>query len=197
MRVIFEMVTKGQGSHRARFNGADVQVDERVDFDSELDSIGGCFIVRCGDESFGAYGDELVLVPEPVEGKEYPCPSCGEAAWRVWYTTDEAQDAEVTFGERGPEVVDYLGNSESGEGVGEDESIYCSLCGYTEELRAAGQVKTDAEVLDELAKYLRLPVWGSGADFLEWVACLVKETGRDIVNGLDIEGEAQGTAKEG
>ena len=49
---------------------------------------------------------------------------------------------------------------------------------------------TDAEVLDALCSYLRRKEWGSGADFLEWTARLVKSTGRDIVNGPTDEEES-------
>lgn len=177
MRIIFDRVAGGNRSLRAPFDGQDVRIVE-----VRSTSGPGLYVVTPAADTgetvtFGAYGDELILVPEPKVGAEWPCPSCGSTEdWRVWYTTDESQECSVTFGAHGPEVQEYLGNSETGEGVGQDESLYCRGCGYTEELYAPPPV--DKAAMDDIHRLLSGEVWDSS--FLEGVAAIVERTGRVI-----------------
>jgi hypothetical protein len=122
------MATGGEGSHRAKYNGCDVAIVERVDaFTGGV----GCYLVELPDgERMGAYGDEIILVPEPRPGGAYPCPDCGAEDWRVTYQVYQSQDAAVSVGEDGrPVVGEYRGNTCVDYDGGRDVEMSCQECG--------------------------------------------------------------------
>ena len=178
MRIVFDRVAGGENSLRAPFDGQDVRIVE-----VRSTSGPGLYVVAPASDTgetvtFGAYGDELILVPPPRPGEPFACPGCGSTqAWRVWYTTDESQDAQILVGDDGtPFVFEYLGDSESGDGVGADESLYCRGCGHVEEFDVPPP--TDTAAMDRIHRLLSGEVWDSG--FLEAIAEIVVGTGRAI-----------------
>lgn len=132
-RIVFENQV---GTSRMKWNGADVTVLERAEgFKGGV----GAWIVDAGGEGgkFGAYGDELFIYPEPVEGKPFPCPDCGFHEWRVTYRVYESQDARVVFEGGRPSVEEYLGNGCQDYDGTEEEEMSCQMCGTVIPLRAA------------------------------------------------------------
>ena len=177
MKIVFEMVTNRKGSHRAKYDGAEVTVTQRVD--SFAGGV-GCYLAYTeGGEEFGAYGDELILVPDAKPGDVFSCPSCGATdSWREWSQDWYCQSVSVIVGSDGKaEIEEYHGDGEHGDGGGEGAYLTCRACDNDVEL-APAPVPVDMAAMDRIRGILSGERWS--ADHLEWIAEVVVSTGRVI-----------------
>ncbi len=133
-------------------------------------------------------------VPEikQAPGKPYRCPSCGESEWQADYYNAVRQGVRLVAGENGEPVDDdYLGDEATyDDGGTENERYVCLSCDHeivfgefrfipTDQVSVLHQREFDSEALAKIHAMLDSVEW-SGADMLEAIAGVVRETGRKI-----------------
>ena len=152
-KLIFDQAESGYPlALRGPYRGSQVEI-VHVGAGVVNRDVGALYAVKVvgGDpyDHFGAYGDELFIVPEPREGARFVCPDCGCEELRVLYQRENSQRVSVRTGPSGePIVEDYFGDDNEFE-AGEDEWVYCTSCDWQYALGS------DAQALDKIAEMFR------------------------------------------